>query len=76
MNIIISKFYKLGLLSLDSLQLYFEEVLSEDEKIKSYYLNLGHKEPLIHMIESFIKTGLKIGDVSRFNYLWCEFSNW
>lgn len=41
MNLVILKFYKLGLLSLESLQKYFEEVLSEDEKIKDLLLQLG-----------------------------------
>ncbi len=41
MNVRILKFYKLGLLSLESLQKYFAEVLSEDEKIKELLLLLG-----------------------------------
>ena len=41
MSIVLLKFYKLGLLSLESLQKYFEEVLSEDEKIKELLLQLG-----------------------------------
>lgn len=41
MNIIVMKFYKLGLLSIESLQAYFEDVLSEDEKIKELLLLLG-----------------------------------
>lgn len=41
MNLRILKFYKLGLLSLESLQTYFSEVLSEDEKIKDLLLTMG-----------------------------------
>jgi DnaD/phage-associated family protein len=41
MNLVILKFYKLGLLSLEGLQKYFAEVLSEDEKIKELLLQIG-----------------------------------
>lgn len=41
MSIFLLKFYKLGLLSLESLQQYFADVLSEDEKIKDLLLQLG-----------------------------------
>ena len=41
MGIVLLKFYKLGLLSLESLQKYFEEILSEDGKIKEILIQLG-----------------------------------
>jgi DnaD/phage-associated family protein len=41
MNNVILKFYKLGLLSIQSLQQYFTDILSEDEKIKELLLQLG-----------------------------------
>lgn len=64
MNIIISKFYKLGLLSLDSLQLYFEEVLSEDEKIKELLFKLGTQRAVNTYDREFYKNWIENWEMS------------